>query len=86
MSKTTISNLRIFLEGLIAGAIVSLLGRTATIVAAIALVVFFLLTAVSLAVLKKDTWKSFFLGIILTEFGFNLAITLYIMYLIFTVH
>lgn len=85
MSKATISNLKIFLEGLAIGVVAALLGRVATMAVAIALVVFFLITAISLVVLKKNNWKSFFIGVILTEFGFNLAITIHIMYLMLTV-
>ena len=85
MSKATISNLKIFLEGLAIGVVAALLGRVATMAVAIALVVFFLITAISLVVLKKNNWKSFFIGVILTEFGFNLAITIHTMYLMLTV-
>lgn len=86
MSKATIANLKIFLEGLAIGAVVSFLGTTAIIVASVLLLLFFAITALSLVALKKNNWKSFFIGVILTEFGFNLAVTIHTMYLMLTVH
>lgn len=77
MSKIVLSNVRIFIEGFIIGLIASLIGRTATIVATAGLIVFFVITALALVVLKKHQWKSYFIGVVLTEAGFNTALLLH---------